>query len=148
MDDVKQEAAKGSTYLMSPSRTMNSVTTCNRLLNSPSGPRSDCQPIPPGALKLNNSESQDIRGRSQGIENGPLASGRTPVIHSIRNLYPENLVPTFSHVPPGRYGASGRSEGGRSSRVTPAAASYHSRATKAKPSKQQGAGDAEEEEEE
>ncbi|XP_055462202.1 TRAF-type zinc finger domain-containing protein 1 [Psammomys obesus] len=147
MDDVKQEAAKGSTYLMSPSRAMNSVTTCNRLLNSPSGPRADCQPIPPGALKLNNSESQDIRGRSQGIENGPLASGRTPVIHSIRNLYPENLVPAFSHVPPGRYGASGRSEG-RSSRVTPAAASYHSRTTKAKPSKQQGAGDAEEEEEE
>lgn len=148
MDDVKQEAAKGSTYSLSPSRTMNNTTTCNPVLNSASGPGSECQPSPPRVLKLNNSDSQDIRGRSRGGQNGPAASGHAPVIHSIRNLYPENLAPSFPHGPPGRYGASGRSGGGRSSRVAPAAAGYHSRAPKAKPPKQQGAGDAEEEEEE
>ncbi|XP_059104782.1 TRAF-type zinc finger domain-containing protein 1 [Peromyscus eremicus] len=149
MDDVKQEAAKGgSTYSPSPSRTMNNMTTCNPVLNSASGPGSECQPSPPRVLKLNNSDSQDIRGRSRGSQNGPAASGHAPVIHSIRNLYPENLAPSFPHGPPGRYGASGRSEGGRSSRVNPTAASYHGRTPKAKPPKQQGAGDAEEEEEE
>lgn len=148
MDDVKQGSVKGPAYSTSPNRTKNNVTTCNRLLNSPSGHRSDCQRSPPGVLKLNNSDSQDIRGRMRGSQNGPIASGHAPVIHSIRNLYPENLVPSFPHGSPGRYGTSGRSEGGRSSRVTPAAASYHSRAAKAKPPKQQGAGDAEEEEEE
>ncbi|MEJ1282024.1 TRAF type zinc finger domain containing 1 [Cricetulus griseus] len=119
--DVKQEAAKGSTCSLSPSRTMNNVTTCN--------PRSECQPSPPRVLKLNNSDSQD-RGQSRGSQNGPVASGHAPVIHSIRNIYPENLVPSFPHGPSGRYGASGRSEGGQSSRVTPTAASYHSRAPK------------------
>lgn len=112
------------------------------------GPRSDCQRSPPSVLRLNNSDGQDIHGQMRGSQNGPVASGHAPVIHSIRNLYPENLAPSFPHGSPGRYGASGRSEGGRSSRVTPAAASYHSRAAKAKPPKQQGAGDAEEEEEE
>lgn len=43
---------------------------------------------------------------------------------------------------------SGRSEGGRSSCVTPATTNYHNRTAKAKSPKQQGAGDAEEEEEE
>ncbi|XP_057621666.1 TRAF-type zinc finger domain-containing protein 1 [Chionomys nivalis] len=147
MDAVKQEAAKGSTYSLSPSRTMNNVTTCNPLLNSASGSRSECQPSPPHVLKLNNSDSQDIRGRNRGSQNGPVTSGHAPVIHSIQNLYPENLAPSFPQGPPGRYGASGRSEGGWSSRVTPAAASYHSRSPKAKPPKQQEAGDAEEEEE-
>ncbi|GAB1290116.1 TRAF-type zinc finger domain-containing protein 1 [Apodemus speciosus] len=112
------------------------------------GPRSDFQRSPPSVLRLNNSDGQDVHGRMRGSQNGPVASGHAPVIHSIRNLYPENLAPSFPHGSPGRYGASGRSEGGRSSRVTPAAASYHSRAAKAKPPKQQGAGDAEEEEEE
>ncbi|XP_032742539.1 TRAF-type zinc finger domain-containing protein 1 [Rattus rattus] len=147
VDDVKQESVKGSTYSLSPNKTMNNVSTCNRLLNS-SDPRSDCQRSPPGVLKLNNSASQDIRGRIRGSQNGPIASAHAPVIHSIRNLYPENLAPSFPHGSPGRFGASGRSEGSRSSRVTPTAASYHSRAAKAKPPKQQGAGDAEEEEEE
>ncbi|KAL1768607.1 TRAF-type zinc finger protein domain-containing protein 1 [Sigmodon hispidus] len=147
MDDVKQEAAKGSTYSLSPSRTMNNGTAYTPLLNSASGPRAECQPSPSHILKLNNSASQDLRGRSWGSQNGPVASGHAPVIHSIRNLYPENLAPSFPHGSSGRYGASGRSEG-QSSRVTPAAASYHSRAPKAKPPKQQGAGDAEEEEEE
>lgn len=147
MDDVKPESVKGPTYSMSPNRTMNNVASCNRLLNLPSGPRSDCQRSPPGVLKLNNSDSQDIRGQMRGSQNGPIASGHAPVIHSIQNLYPENFAPSFPHGSPGRYGAGGRSEGGRSSRVSPAAAGYHSRAAKAKPPKQQGAGDAEEEEE-
>lgn len=77
-----------------------------------------------------------------------MASGHVPVIHPVRNLYPENLVPTFSRGPSGRYGLSGRSEGGRNSRVTTTAANYRNRTAKAKPPKQQGAGDAEEEEEE
>uniref|UniRef100_A0A8C6R0D6 TRAF-type zinc finger domain-containing protein 1 n=2 Tax=Nannospalax galili TaxID=1026970 RepID=A0A8C6R0D6_NANGA len=148
MDDIKQEIAKGSTYLLPPSRTMNNMTTCNRLLKSPSGLRSECQPSHPHVLKLNSSDNQDIWGQSRGSQNGPMASGHVPVSHSVRNLYPENLVPSFPHGPTGRYGASGRSEGGRSSRVIPAAASYHNRAAKAKPPKQQEAGDAEEEEEE
>lgn len=143
MDDVKPESVKGPTYSMSPNRTMNNVATCNRLLNGPSGPRPDCQRSSPSVLKLNNSDSQDIRGRMRGSQNGPRASGHAPAIHSIRNLYPENFAPSFPHGSPG----SGRSEGGRSSRVSPAAAGYHSRAAKAKPPKQQGAGDAEEEEE-
>lgn len=145
--DIKPETAKGSTYLLPPSRTMNNMTTCNQLLKSPSGLRSECQPSP-HVLKLNSSDNQDMPGRSRGSQNGPMAAGHVPVIHSVRNLYPENLVPSFPHGPTGRYEASGRSEDGWNPRVTPAAASYRNRAPKAKPPKQQEAGDAEEEEEE
>ncbi|KAJ8776453.1 hypothetical protein J1605_015476 [Eschrichtius robustus] len=98
--------------------------------------------------QLNNLDSQGIQGRSRNSHNGALAPGHVPVVHSARSLYPENLVPSFPCGPSGRYGASGRSEGGRNPRVTPTTASYRSRTAKAKPPKQQGAGDAEEEEEE
>ncbi|XP_062942226.1 TRAF-type zinc finger domain-containing protein 1 [Cynocephalus volans] len=149
MDDIKQETAKGPTYSLPPSRPINNmIATCNRLSKSTSGPRLGCQPSLPHVLKLSNSDSQDIRGQSRNSQNGAMATGPVPVIYPIQNLYPENLVTSFPHGPAGRYGASGRSESGRSSRVTPAAANYHSITSKAKPSKQQGTGDAEEEEEE
>lgn len=61
---------------------------------------------------------------------------------------PRIPVSSFPVGPTGRYGVSGRSEGGRSSCVTPATTNYCNRTAKAKPPKQQGAGDAEEEEEE
>lgn len=61
---------------------------------------------------------------------------------------PRIPVSSFPVGPTGRYGVSGRSEGGRSSCVTPATTNYRNRTAKAKPPKQQGAGDAEEEEEE
>ncbi|XP_032095978.1 TRAF-type zinc finger domain-containing protein 1 [Sapajus apella] len=124
------------------------TATYNRLSRSTSGPRLGCQPSLPRVLKLNNSDSQDIRGRNRNSQNGAIAPGHVSVIRPPQNLYPENVVPSFPCAPAGRYGASGRSEGGRNSRVTPVAANYRSRTTKAKPSKQQGAGDAEEEEEE
>ncbi|XP_053446228.1 TRAF-type zinc finger domain-containing protein 1 isoform X2 [Nycticebus coucang] len=146
MDDIKQETANGPTYPLPPSRPINSMkATYNRLSKSTSGPRPGCPPSPPCVLKLNNPDSQDIQGQNRNSQNG--AAGHVPVIQSVRNLYPENLVPSFPHGPAGRYGASGRSESGRNSRVTPTAASYRSRTPKAKPPKQQGAGDAEEEEE-
>ncbi|KAK2495820.1 hypothetical protein MC885_018880 [Smutsia gigantea] len=149
MDDIKQETAKGPSYSHPPSRPINNMmATYNRLSASASGPRPECQPSPPHILKLHNLDSQDIRGRNQNSHNGALASGRVPVIHPIRNLYPENLVPSFPRGPSGRYGVSGRSEGGRNPRVTPTTTSYRNRTAKAKPPKQQGAGDAEEEEEE
>ncbi|XP_012927382.1 TRAF-type zinc finger domain-containing protein 1 isoform X2 [Heterocephalus glaber] len=149
MDAIKQEAAKGPTYPLPPSRPINNMTTsCNRLSKSTSAPRPGYQPSPPHVLKLNNSDSQDIRGQNLSSRNGALAAGSSPVIDSVRSLYPENLMPSFPRGPAGRYGASGRSEGARSSRATPAATDYHSRTAKAKPPKQQGAGDAEEEEEE
>lgn len=141
MDDTKQETVQGSTYLLSSNRTIHNMPTCNQLLKSPSGPTSECQPTP-HVLKLNNSASQDIQGRSRSSQNGPMGAGHTPVIQSVGNLYPENLAPSFPHGPAGRHGA-----GGRSSRGAPAAASYRSRNSKPKPPKQQGAGDAEEEEE-
>ncbi|XP_064434475.1 TRAF-type zinc finger domain-containing protein 1 isoform X2 [Mirounga angustirostris] len=149
MDDIKQEMAKGTTYPLPPSRPINNMTaTCNRLSTSTSGPRTGCQPSPPRILKLNNLDSQDGRARNRNSHNAAMATGHVPVIHPVRNLYPENLVPTFPRGPSGRYGVSGRSEGGRNSRVTSTAASYRNRTAKAKPPKQQGAGDAEEEEEE
>lgn len=144
MDDIKQETVKEPTYPLPPSRPVNNMmAACNRL--STSGSRPGCQPSPPRVMKLNNLDSQDSQGRSH---HGAMATGHVPVIHPARNLYPENLVPSPPHGPSGRYGASGRSESGRNSRVTPTAASHHNRTAKAKPSKQQGAGDAEEEEEE
>ncbi|MBW04982.1 TRAF-type zinc finger domain-containing protein 1, partial [Eschrichtius robustus] len=149
MDGIKQEVAKGPTCPLPASRPTNTMTaTSNRLPTSTSGPRPGCQPSPPRALKLNNLDSQGIQGRSRNSHNGALAPGHVPVVHSARSLYPENLVPSFPCGPSGRYGASGRSEGGRNPRVTPTTASYRSRTAKAKPPKQQGAGDAEEEEEE
>ncbi|XP_073737211.1 TRAF-type zinc finger domain-containing protein 1 isoform X1 [Callorhinus ursinus] len=149
MDDIKQETAKGPTYPLPPSRPINNMTaTCNRLSTSTSGPRPGCQPSPPRILKLNNLDSQDGRARNRNSHNAAMATGHVPVIHPVRNLYPENLVPTFPRGPSGRYGVSGRNEGGRNSRVTSTAASYRNRTAKAKPPKQQGAGDAEEEEEE
>ncbi|KAM9055094.1 TRAF-type zinc finger domain-containing protein 1 isoform 6-T6 [Megaptera novaeangliae] len=149
MDGIKQEVAKGPTCPLPASRPTNTMTaTSNRLPTSTSGPRPGCQPSPPRALKLNNLDSQGIQGRSRNSHNGALAPGHVPVVHSARSLYPENLVPSFPCGPSGRYGASGRSEGGRNPRVTPTTASYRSRPAKAKPPKQQGAGDAEEEEEE
>ncbi|XP_009002935.2 TRAF-type zinc finger domain-containing protein 1 isoform X3 [Callithrix jacchus] len=148
LDDIKQETANGPTSCLPPSRPINNMTaTYNRLSRSTSGPRPGCQPSPPRVLKLNNSDSQDIRGRNRNSQNGAIAPGHVSVICPPPNLYPEN-VPSFPRAPAGRYGASGRSEGGRNSRVTPVAANYRSRTTKAKPSKQQGAGDVEEEEEE
>ncbi|KAG8504650.1 TRAF-type zinc finger domain-containing protein 1 [Galemys pyrenaicus] len=157
MDDIKQEMAKGATYPLPPSRPINNITaTCNRLSTSTSGSKLGCQPSPPRVLKLNNLDSQDLRGRNRNSHNGAVATGHVPVIHSGRNLYPENLVPSFARGPGGRYGASSRNEGGRNSRVSPTAANYHNRTAKtlsstvqqAKTPKQQGAGDAEEEEEE
>lgn len=149
MDDIKQETANGPAYPLPPSRPINNMTAvCNRLSTSASGSRPGCQPSPPRVLKLNNLDSQDIRGRNRNSQNGAMATGHIPVMRSVRNLYPETLVPPFPRGPSGRYGASGRSEGGRNSRVTPATASCRSRTAKAKTPKQQGAGDAEEEEEE
>ncbi|KAF5929287.1 hypothetical protein HPG69_019308 [Diceros bicornis minor] len=146
MDDIKQETANWPTYPLPPSRPINNMTaTSNRLSTSASGPRPGCQPSPPRVLKLNNLDSQ---GRNRNSHNGAMATGHVPVIHPTRNLYPENLVPSFPRGSSGRYGASGRSEDGRNSRVTPTTTSYRSRTAKAKTPKQQGAGDAEEEEEE
>ncbi|XP_022265960.1 TRAF-type zinc finger domain-containing protein 1 isoform X3 [Canis lupus baileyi] len=149
MDDIKQETAKGPTYPLPPSRPINNMTaTYNRLSTSTSGPRPGCQPSPPRILKLNNLDSQDSRGRNRNSHNAAMVTGHVPVIHPGRNLYPENLVPSFPRAPSGRYGVSGRNEGGRNSRVTSTTANYRNRTAKAKPPKQQGAGDAEEEEEE
>uniref|UniRef100_A0A2K6FNH9 TRAF-type zinc finger domain-containing protein 1 n=1 Tax=Propithecus coquereli TaxID=379532 RepID=A0A2K6FNH9_PROCO len=149
MDDIKQETANGPTYPLPPSRLINNTTaTSNRLSKSTSGPRPECQPSPPCALKLNNPDGQVTHGRNRNSQNGAMATGHVPVIHPVRNLYSENLVPSFPSESAERYGASGRSEGGRNTRVTPVAATYRSRTAKAKPPKQQGAGDAEEEEEE
>lgn len=149
MDDIKQETANGPTYPLPPSRPINNMTaTCNRLSTSTSGPRPGCQPSPPRILKLNNLDSQDSRGRNRNSHNAAMVTGHVPVIHPGRNLYPENLVPSFPRAPSGRYGVSGRNEGGRNSRVTSTTANYRNRTAKAKPPKQQGAGDAEEEEEE
>ncbi|XP_006870522.1 PREDICTED: TRAF-type zinc finger domain-containing protein 1 [Chrysochloris asiatica] len=149
LDDIKQETAKGSTYPLPPNRPMNHMTTTyNRLSKSTPGPRPGCQPSPPRVLKLNNSTSQDIRGQNRSNQNGAVGTGHVSVIHPVRNLFPETLVPSFARGPAGRYGASGRSEGGRNSRVTPPATNYRNRTAKAKSPKQQGAGDAEEEEEE
>lgn len=149
MNDLKQEMAKGPTYPLPSSRPPNNTTAPpNRLSTSTSGPRPGCQPSPPRALKLNNLDSQGVRGRSRNSHNGALAPGHVPAAYPARSLYPENLVPSFPRGPSGRYGASSRSEGGRNPRVTPTAASYRSRTAKqAKTPKQQGAGDAEEEEE-
>nr|XP_012633815.2 TRAF-type zinc finger domain-containing protein 1 [Microcebus murinus]XP_012633816.2 TRAF-type zinc finger domain-containing protein 1 [Microcebus murinus]XP_012633817.2 TRAF-type zinc finger domain-containing protein 1 [Microcebus murinus]XP_012633818.2 TRAF-type zinc finger domain-containing protein 1 [Microcebus murinus]XP_012633819.2 TRAF-type zinc finger domain-containing protein 1 [Microcebus murinus]XP_012633820.2 TRAF-type zinc finger domain-containing protein 1 [Microcebus murinus] len=149
MDDIKQETANGPTHPLPPSRPINNMTaTSNRLSKSTSGPRPGCQASPPCVLKLNNPDSQDIHGLNRNSQNGAVATGHVPVIHPVRNLYSENLVPTFPSGSAGRYGAGGRSVGGRNTRVTPVAGSYRSRTAKAKPPKQQGAGDAEEEEEE
>ncbi|KAM9746681.1 TRAF-type zinc finger domain-containing protein 1 isoform 2-T2 [Dama dama] len=149
MDDLKQETAKGPAYPLPSSRPPNNTAAPpNRLSTSTSGPRPGCQPSPPRALKLNNVDSQGVRGRSRNSHNGALAPGHVPAAYPARSLYPENLVPSFPRGPSGRYGASGRSEGGRSPRATPTAASYRSRTAKAKAPKPQGAGDAEEEEEE
>ncbi|KAM6166646.1 TRAF-type zinc finger domain-containing protein 1 isoform 1-T3 [Erethizon dorsatum] len=149
MDDIKQEAVKGPTYPLPPSRAINNMTTSyNRLSKSTSASKAGCQLSPPRVVKLSHSDSQDIRGRSRSSPNRDQAAGPAPAMHSVRSLYPENLVPSFPRGPAGRHGASGRSEGGRNSRVTPAATNYRSRTAKAKPPKQQGAGDAEEEEEE
>ncbi|XP_054450380.1 TRAF-type zinc finger domain-containing protein 1 [Pteronotus mesoamericanus] len=148
MDDIEQETANVPTYPLPPTRPINNMATCSRLSTSTSGPKPGSQPSPPRVMKLNNLDRQDIRGRNQNSHNGAVATGHIPVIHPVQNLYPENLVSSFSRGSSGRYGASGRSEGGRNSRVTPTAASYRNRTAKAKPPKQQGAGDAEEEEEE
>ncbi|XP_007936371.1 TRAF-type zinc finger domain-containing protein 1 [Orycteropus afer afer] len=148
MDDIKQQMAKAPTYPLPASRPLNNTTAaCDRLSKSTPGPRPGCQPSPPRVLKLNNSDTQDIRGRGQNSHNGAMAPGHVSVIHPVRNLYPEALVPSFPRGPAGRYGVSGRSDGGRSSRATPPATSYRNRAAKAKSPKQQGAGDVEEEEE-
>lgn len=147
MDAIKQEAGKGPTYPLSPSRPINNMTaSCDRLSQATSAPRPGCQPSPPRVLKLSSSGSQDIQGQNLSSRSGAQAAGSAPVIHSVRSLYPEDLTPTFPQEPAGRYRA--RSEGGRSSRGTPAATNYRSRTAKAKPPKQQGAGNAEEEEEE
>ncbi|XP_036785263.2 TRAF-type zinc finger domain-containing protein 1 isoform X1 [Manis pentadactyla] len=147
MDDTKQETAKGPTYPLPPSRSINNMMAAyNRVPASTPGPRPGCQPSPPRVLKLNNLDSQDIRGRNQNSLNGALATGHVSVIHPVRNLYPENLVPSFPCGPSGRYGVSGRSEGGRNPRVTPTTTSYRNRTAKAKPPKQQGTGDAAQEE--
>ncbi|XP_037672565.1 TRAF-type zinc finger domain-containing protein 1 isoform X2 [Choloepus didactylus] len=131
LDGIKQETAKGPTYHLSPNRPITNMTaTYNRLSKSTSGPRPGCQPSPSRVLKLNNSDSQDIRGRNQNSRNGTMATGHISVTHPVRNTYPENLVPSFPRGPAGRYGASGRSEGGRNSRVTPTAASYRNRTAK------------------
>lgn len=152
MDDIKQEATQVPTYPLPPTRPptrpINNMATCTRLPTSTSGPKPGSQPSPPHVMKLNNLDTQDIRGRNQDSHNGDMAAGHIPVIHPVQNLYPENLASSLPRGSSGRYGASARSEGGRNSRVSPTAASYRNRTAKAKPPKQQGAGDAEEEEEE
>ncbi|KAM4827352.1 TRAF-type zinc finger domain-containing protein 1 isoform 1-T3 [Thomomys bottae] len=143
MEDIKPGTAKGSAYPLPPSRPTNNMTaTCNRLLKSTSGPTAGYQPSPPRVLRLNDADHQSLQGRSWSSQNGAVVTGHSSAIHSIRNLCPENLAA-------GGYGASGRSDGGRSSRAPPTAANYRTRGAKAKPKppKQQGAGDAEEEEE-
>ncbi|XP_021568796.1 TRAF-type zinc finger domain-containing protein 1 [Carlito syrichta] len=147
MEEIKQETANGPTY--PPSRPINNMTAAyDRLSKLTSGPRTGFQPSPPHVPKLNNSDSQGIQERNQNSQNGAMATGHVPVIQPVRNLYPENLVPSFPCGPAGRYRTSDRSERGRNSRVTPAAVTYRNRTAKAKPPKQQGAGEAEEEEEE
>ncbi|XP_036304980.1 TRAF-type zinc finger domain-containing protein 1 isoform X2 [Pipistrellus kuhlii] len=146
MDDIKQETAKVPTYPLPPSRPINNtMATYNRVSTSTSSPKSGSQP---SIMKLNNLDSQDIRGWNRNTHNGAMAAGQIPVIRSVRSLYPENLAPSFPRGPSGRHGTSGRSEGGRNSRVTATTASFRNRTAKAKAPKQQGAGDAEEEEEE
>ncbi|XP_023618472.1 TRAF-type zinc finger domain-containing protein 1 isoform X4 [Myotis lucifugus] len=128
MDDIKQETAKVPTYPLPPSRPINNMmATCNRVSTSTSSPKSSSQP---SVMKLNNLDSQDIRGRNRNSHNGPMAAGHVPVIRSVRNLYPENLAPSFSRGPSGRHGPSGRSEGGRNSRVTATTASFRNRTAK------------------
>ncbi|XP_006894740.1 PREDICTED: TRAF-type zinc finger domain-containing protein 1 [Elephantulus edwardii] len=146
MDDIKQEEAKGPTCPLPPSRPLNNMlATCNRLSKAPSGSRPGCQPSPPRVLKLSNPDSPDVQGRIQNSPNMALVPDHLSANHSARNG-PETLAPSFPHGPVGRHGASGRSEGSRSSRLTPTAVSYRNRTTKAKSPKQSGAGDAEEEE--
>ncbi|KAM6155472.1 TRAF-type zinc finger domain-containing protein 1 [Rhynchocyon petersi] len=143
MDDIKQEMVKGPTYPLPPSRPLNNMmATCNRLSKAMSGPRLGCQPSPPRVLKLNN---PDIQERSRSSHNGGVAPGHLSASHPAQN-HPETLVPSFPRGPAGRFGASGRNEGSRNPRVTPPATSCRNRTTKAKNPKQQGAGDAEEEE--
>lgn len=101
MDDIKQETDKGPAYPVPPSRPINSVTAaCDRLSASTSGSRPGCPPSPPRVLKLNNLDNQDSRGQNQNSHNGALAAG-----HPVRNLYPENFVPSFPRGSSGRYGA-------------------------------------------
>lgn len=106
MDDLKQETAKGPAYPLPSSRPPNNTAAPpNRLSTSTSGPRPGCQPSPPRALKLNNVDSQGVRGRSRNSHNGALAPGHVPAAYPARSLYPENLVPSFPRGPSGRYGA-------------------------------------------
>ncbi|XP_016058575.1 PREDICTED: TRAF-type zinc finger domain-containing protein 1 isoform X3 [Miniopterus natalensis] len=128
MDDIKQETDKVPTYPLPPSRPINNMmTSCNRVSTSTSGPRPGSQP---SVMKLNNLDSQDSQGRNRNSHNGAMATGHVPVIHPVRNLYPDNLAPSFPRGSSGRYGSSGRSESGRSSRVTPTTASFRNRTAK------------------
>lgn len=130
LDNTKQ--AKGPAYPLAPSSPLNNLTPpCSQL-------------SPPRVLKPNNLDSRDLRGRNRSSYHGALATGQSPALHPVRNLYPENLVPS-ARGPAGRLGASGRSEGGRSPRGVAAPAGCR-RAAKAKPPKPPGAGGAEEEE--
>lgn len=103
MDDIKQETAKVPTYPLPPSRPINNMmATCNRVSTSTSSPKSGSQP---SVMKLNNLDSQDIQGRNRNSHNGAMATGHVPVIRSVRNLYPENLAPSFARGPSGRHGS-------------------------------------------
>ena len=105
MDDIKQETAQVPTYPLPPTRPINNMATCTRLSTSTSGPKPGSQLSPPGVLKLNNLDSQDIRGQNQNSHNGDVAAGHVPVIHPVRNLYPENFVSSLPRGSSGRYGA-------------------------------------------
>nr|XP_003463034.1 TRAF-type zinc finger domain-containing protein 1 isoform X2 [Cavia porcellus] len=142
MDDTKQEAAKGPTYSLPPSRAVTMTAGCNRLSKSPSASRPSCQPSPSRVVKLSTSDGQDMRARTRGSPGGPPAAGPVPAMHPVRSLCAEGLAPSLPRGPAGRPAAS------RSFRVTPAAPSYRSRSAKAKPPKQPGAGDAEDAEDE
>lgn len=139
MDNIKQ--IKGPAY---PLPTLNNgVPPYNQLSASTPGSRPMGHLSPPQVLKLNNLDSQELRGRNRIGHSGVPAPEHSPAVHSVRNLHPENLAPPFPRGPVGRYGASGRNIP-----ITTTSASHRSRAAKAKAPKQPGAGGAEEEEEE
>lgn len=148
VENIKQEAAKGPTYSLAPSRPLNNTTTTYSRLSKLTSSRRPGGQTSPSHLPRLSSGSQDTGGQNRSSQNGTVAAGHVPVIEPIGSPYPETLVSSLSRGPAGRLGAGAKSEGGRSSRATPAAANYRNRTAKAKPPKQQGAGDAEEEEEE
>lgn len=101
MDNIKQ--IKGPAY---PLPTLNNgVPPYNQLSAPTPGSRPTGHPSPPQVLKLNNLDSQELRGRSRIGHSGVPAPEHSLAVRSVRNLYPENLAPPFPRGPVGRYGA-------------------------------------------